>query len=306
MGVPLEILSDRDNLITAEFFSALCDYLGIVQHTAIIYRPKGDGRAERAVRSVVEILRRTLTASRLQNDWVRVLPWCVFVQNSLPGVLAGYSPNQIVFGRELYLPGELPPIDESKKEVMGDEFFQNLSRLRQNVQAELNRQHEREKALFDSYHKNLTYSPGDRVWIKILPRDLEDKRIQKLRPLWMGPCEILEHITRGRYKVNTPKGIEELHCESFKPYRPGLTGKSLPFHYYQPSMAPGSAVEDWVVDKVLKHRKQKGKLQWLVLWKGYTTPTWEPLESFLSGIQDDWLKYNRKKGLDVSITSLAV
>ena len=86
MGIPLEILSDNDNLITSEFFRALCDYLGIVQHTAIIYRPRGDGRAERAVRSVIEILRRTLNAAKLKGDWIRVLPWAVFLQNSLPGV----------------------------------------------------------------------------------------------------------------------------------------------------------------------------------------------------------------------------
>ena len=30
------------------------------------------------------------------------------MQNSLPGVIAGHSPHQIVFGRSLVLPGELP------------------------------------------------------------------------------------------------------------------------------------------------------------------------------------------------------
>ena len=40
MGVPLEILSDNDNLITAEFFENLCEWLGIEQHKAVIYRPK--------------------------------------------------------------------------------------------------------------------------------------------------------------------------------------------------------------------------------------------------------------------------
>ena len=97
MGIPLELLSDNDNLITSEFFRALCDYLGIVQHTAVINRPKGDGRAERAVRSVIEILRRTLTAAKLRGEWIRILQWAVFLQNSLPGVLAGYSPNKSCF-----------------------------------------------------------------------------------------------------------------------------------------------------------------------------------------------------------------
>ena len=41
MVVPLEIMSDNDNLITSKIFQTLFDMLGIEQHSAIIYRPKG-------------------------------------------------------------------------------------------------------------------------------------------------------------------------------------------------------------------------------------------------------------------------
>ena len=190
--------------------------------------------------------------------------------------------------------------------VDDETFFKDLSDLRSTVQRELTRQHSLEKARFLKFHKNLEYAPGDRVWVRVLPRDLSEKRIQKLKPLWMGPCEILKHVFGGKYLVQTNKGPEHLHSDSFKPYKPGLNGKSLPFHYYHPAMAPGEASEDWVVDRILKHRKQKGKLQWLVQWKGYSTPTWEPVESFISGIQNDWVAYNRKKGLDVSLHSLPI
>ena len=109
-GLPLEILSDNDHLITSKFFQTIMDILGIEQHSAIIYRPKGNGRAERAVRSVINILRLTLAGLRDNGTklWIEVLPWATFLQNSLPGVVSGYSPNRIVFGRELVYPGELP------------------------------------------------------------------------------------------------------------------------------------------------------------------------------------------------------
>ena len=45
MGLPFEILSDNDTLITSEFFTSLCETLGITQFRSVIYRPKGNGRA---------------------------------------------------------------------------------------------------------------------------------------------------------------------------------------------------------------------------------------------------------------------
>ena len=87
-------------------------------------------------------------------------------------------------------------------------------------------EHDRLRILFERRHRNTFYYPGDKVWIKTLPKDHV-----KLDPLWYGPCETLEHLQLGRYRVQTPKGVEILHADSFKPYRPDLEGRSIPFHY---------------------------------------------------------------------------
>ena len=65
MGLPNEIVSDQDHLISSKFFSTLCGLVGIEQHFSIIYRPKGNGRAEAAVRAIVQILRLSLADIRL-------------------------------------------------------------------------------------------------------------------------------------------------------------------------------------------------------------------------------------------------
>ena len=105
-GVPNEILTDNDHLICSQFFSTLVDLLGIEQHVAIVYRPKGNGRAEAAVKSVVNILRRTLEGER--KNWVQVLPWALFQLNDLPGFIAPHSPHKIVFGRDPVAIGDIP------------------------------------------------------------------------------------------------------------------------------------------------------------------------------------------------------
>ena len=60
MGLPNEIVSDQDHLISSKFFQTLCGLVGIDQHFSIIYRPKGNGRAEAAVKAIVNILRISL------------------------------------------------------------------------------------------------------------------------------------------------------------------------------------------------------------------------------------------------------
>ena len=159
MGVPLEILSDNDNLMTSEFLSELCSNLGIFQHKAILYRPKGNGRAERAVRSVVDILRLCLEENYGEKCWIKYLPWCTFLINSLPGVITHYSPHKIVFGRDLLLPGELPPVKKFREETTVD-FHSALGELREKVQKRLLHIHDRERRKYLEKHSTVIYKPG--------------------------------------------------------------------------------------------------------------------------------------------------
>ena len=138
-----------------------------------------------------------------------------------------------------------------------------------------------------------TYEPGDRVWVKVLPKDKD-----KLDPLWMGPCEILKHVQSGRYTVQTPFGDEDHHMDSFKPYKPDLKGKCLPFQYYQPSSVPED--DTWVVEKILNHRVRNGKTQWHVKWKGHSQTTWEHADQFVANAQEDWRAYNQKHKILIS------
>ena len=83
-GLPHEIMSDNDHLISSKFMQTLCSMSGVSQHTSIAYHPQGNGRAETAVRSVVDILRKTLTA--FPRAWEQALPWALWQLNDLPGV----------------------------------------------------------------------------------------------------------------------------------------------------------------------------------------------------------------------------
>ena len=84
MGLPNEIFSDHDHLITADFFTTLCDLSAVQQRQSPVYRPRHNGRAERAVQVILDILREFLAQTR-KKDWVRLLPLALWTINDVPG-----------------------------------------------------------------------------------------------------------------------------------------------------------------------------------------------------------------------------
>ena len=76
MDMRQEIVSDQDHLVTAEFFSVLCELSGISMKQSTIKRPQSNARAERAVQVVVESLRQWLVKTTQQN-WAQLLPLAI-------------------------------------------------------------------------------------------------------------------------------------------------------------------------------------------------------------------------------------
>ena len=111
-GHPSEILTYVDDVLTSHFFTCLCRLSGIRQHQAVVYRPKGNGRAETAVRLTIESHRKIVNEVTQQSvNWVTALPLVLWNQNDLPGVYNPYSPHNLVFGRNLVSFGDVPPLE---------------------------------------------------------------------------------------------------------------------------------------------------------------------------------------------------
>ena len=89
MGILREILSDNDHLVTSEFSKTFCAQSGIEQHQRVIYRPQSRGRADVAVKAVVNALRRFL--EERPGNWFEALPMALWGLNDLPGAVGPYS-----------------------------------------------------------------------------------------------------------------------------------------------------------------------------------------------------------------------
>jgi len=301
MGIPNEIVSDNDHLISSSFFTTLCDLCGIEQHFSIIYRPKGNGRAEAAVKSVVSMLRMSLATSK--KTWIDVLPWVLFQINSLPGLNNQHSPFKIVFGRDPPFIGDIPPSKSSRTNVDCEIWFQNMDELRRSVQAKVIEKHQEVSSAFRKRFAQVVYAPGEKVWVR---NSANRTGSRKLDPLWTGPCEILERIgNTGRYRVALPQGPDDIHVEDTKPYLADIHGTQIPCLYFRPKPKLPST-DTYVVDKILDHRVRQGRHEWKVRWKGYgpECDTWEPASSFVGFIQQDWKRWNKDHKVTLSISDV--
>ena len=112
MGLPTEIQADNQPFSSSTFCNALCNLAGIEQAKSIIYRPKSNDRAERAVQTTVNTLRQYLLSRKM--SWLKALPLALWGLNDLPWAVAPYSPHWLVFGRDPIGVGDLPPVVDSE------------------------------------------------------------------------------------------------------------------------------------------------------------------------------------------------
>ncbi len=126
--------------------------------------------------------------------------------------------------------------------------------------------------------KAVNYKVGDLVWLDAgnLTTMRPSKKLDYKR---QGPFPVLEVYSNGRYKLQLPRQWRKhpVFNESvLLPYRPSL----FPSQKGEPPPPP-ELVDDeleYEAEKILDSRLSRGKLQYLVKWRGYPNEenTWEP------------------------------
>ena len=97
-----------------------------------MYRPQSNGRAERAVQSIINALRLYLLFRRLH--WIYALPFALCSLNDLSGPIAPYSPHWLFFDRDPIGFGEVPPLTVDTGVEDATEYFRRAQGKRQLIQ----------------------------------------------------------------------------------------------------------------------------------------------------------------------------
>ena len=301
-GVPSVITTDQGAQFVGSWWKTMCSRLGIRQAYSQAYRPNANGRAEVAGKTLINALRKV--GAETPVNWVEALPRILWRYHNLPGE-SGMSPFHILFGRERSEAGcPYEPLHECED---ARKFFLRMENLDQEVARILNQAHqEAQNRINASRVKRPPYQAGDWVWVA---RPVKAPTTTKLDTRWFGPAKVVKRTGDQSYDVLIKPGVvQEVHADQLKGYVADQLGsrKATLFHYLPTHHSPELANDEWNVETILAHRKDReGGFQFLTRWEGCGPEgdTWEPVHSFIQRYCHELVKYCQKRRLQVDLAT---
>ncbi|GFW67792.1 hypothetical protein TNCV_3871231 [Trichonephila clavipes] len=219
-GVPLQLHSDQGRNFVSAVLKGVCELLGIDKTKTTPLHPQSDGMVERFNRTILNNL--SLMVSKNQQDWDQKVPLFLLAYRSAVHETTGYSPSQMLFGRDLRLPCDLlfgrPPDTPSSPE----EYVQNLQARFEDVhnlaRERINLRTEKMKTRYDTKATGHQFKEGDKVWFYNPTR--RKGLSPKLQSHWDGPYTILKIINDVviRIRKSTNSKPRVVHYDRLAPY----------------------------------------------------------------------------------------
>ncbi|XP_069938506.1 uncharacterized protein [Cherax quadricarinatus] len=218
VGIPREILSDKGAQFTSELMEHVYQLVGVKPLFTTPYHPMCNGRVERQHAILKSILKKLCILK--PTDWHRFLPCALFAMREIPSDSLGYSPFELLYGRQAR--GPLSILNELwskdiKPEVQNSYQFlldlrERLEETADLVSKNLEMSMETYKTYFDHKSSKRTFNVGDEVLV-LLP----DKS-NKLLITWRGPYKVVKVCNKVDYILDV-KGRERMyHVNILKRY----------------------------------------------------------------------------------------
>jgi transposase InsO family protein len=276
-GLPETIVSDRGPQFASRFWKHLCFCLKIDPRLSTAFHPQTDGQTERVNAVVEQHLRAYVTY--LQDDWVDYLFLAEFAGNNQVSDTTSLSPFFANLGYHPRYDFELDIRVDAPEEREAQTAAERLERIHEVARVEMRYAQMRQADGADRHRMPApAFQPGDLVWVD--GRNWRTARpSRKLENKHHGPYRVIRTIGTHAYELDIPATIQKhrtfpvslLHAAAEDPLPGQVTPPPLPV------MVEGE--EEWEVEEILDSRRIRGRLQYLVKWRGFTDPTWEPEEN---------------------------
>ena len=273
-GLPNTVISDRGPQFASSLMKELHALLGVKTNLSTAYHPQTDGQTERVNQEVEQYLR--LFINHRQDNWADWLAIAEFAINNRVSTSTQSSPFYLNYGRNPRMGFE--PLRHTKTEAAGD-FAERMRKVREEAESALKKAADEMKRFADQgLTESPTYNVGDRVWLDTsnMATNQPTKKLANKRD---GPFTVTKVISKNAYQLKLPRRYNNVHpvfnVSKLLPYiEPQIPGqKSTP----PPPIEVEGEVE-YEVEEILDSKLVRGKLQYLVKWKGYTDEhnSWEP------------------------------
>ncbi|EAQ89506.1 hypothetical protein CHGG_06125 [Chaetomium globosum CBS 148.51] len=303
-GAPDSIISDRGSAFVSGVWQRLSARLKTTLHPSSAFHPETDGQTEIVNASVHKFLRAFVSFT--QDDWVDWLPLAEFAMNNQVNETTGISPFFANYGFNPRLgvepPQPRPPnlSDHMKKEYLRADavalrFERILTQLTALTRQSQQRYEDNANARRDEAP---TFRPGDQVMVS-LEHMATNRPKKKWDDKWDGPFPVLK-VYKGAVVVDLPDNIKvdkSFHTSKVRLYEaPSIQGQdelnAAERRNVKGRIAKrdddGIIQDEWQFEKILDvhdEDKETSGLTYLVKWKHYDEPTWQP-EQDLKGCKD--------------------
>jgi hypothetical protein len=219
-GCPYDLHSDQGRNFVGLVFSDLCKSLGIRKTRTSPYHPSGNGQVERFNKTMIGMIKAYLKGQ--QREWDRNLGCLAGAYRAAVHESTGFTPNFLLFGREVRLPAQLVycPPEKDYTPTYGEfveETRQSLETSHQLCRQHLQSTTKRQQDHYDAKSTLRRYKPGDLVWYAAFT---EDKHLApKLRRKYTGPASVLAKLDDLLYFIQVNK-VEKrvIHHDKLIPY----------------------------------------------------------------------------------------
>ncbi|KAJ3576605.1 hypothetical protein NP233_g306 [Leucocoprinus birnbaumii] len=271
---------------------ALYKLLDIEPAYSTAYHPQTDGSTERFNQEIETYL--SIATTNNPTRWSAYIHIYEFTHNNRPHAGRSETPFQLMMGTT---PKAIPSDVEPSDNPSADERLDRLQAARNRALFA----HKRAKAIMERRTAHLrypSYNEGDKVWLD--NRNLPLLTLsRKLAPKREGPFEIIKKISPVTFKLKLPSSWNihnVFHANLLTPvHENALYGK----HYARPPPELEDDEEHYEVEAIVKHKRIRNKLHFLIKWKGYPSSenTWEP-ETNIDGVAKMLKTYKKRHKLD--------
>ncbi|UYV76850.1 hypothetical protein LAZ67_14002195, partial [Cordylochernes scorpioides] len=223
-GAPREKIIDRGRVFQSKLISELTGLCSSAQRFTTAYHPQTNGLTERLNKTLADMM--SMYVDVEQKEWDVILPFITFAYNTAKQDTTGFTPFSLIHGREAEttLDTLFPLLKDEDQEDYNREIVTRAEETRQLARLHTLRAQEGNKRLYDAKHREVSYQPGDKVWIFIPVRKIGIS--EKLIKRYFGPYRVTRRISDVTYEVESldttnrrRKPKEIVHVVRMKNYR---------------------------------------------------------------------------------------
>ncbi|GFX31862.1 retrovirus-related Pol polyprotein from transposon 297 [Trichonephila clavipes] len=220
IGFPREIQSDLGTSFTSEFTTTFFNKFGIKVTRSSVSHPQSNA-VEQGHRTIKRVIKALCVESG--EHWEGGLPLALFSLRTVAHESTGFSPTELVMGKNLRTPQTLVYeewMEEGKtSQSVGEYILQLNNRLKRCEDIAITRMKEcqlKRKMWYDRDAIERKFVEGDLVMV------LATSKQNKLEVNWIGPGKILSRISDTKYVIDLPGRRDRstnYHVNLLKPFR---------------------------------------------------------------------------------------